>query len=308
MKIKFYFLLLFLAFFSSSWAQNKTAGSIWEVLAYPVHAFRLNRQQPAQAERQRIQYGPEERQYLWLYEPLGGAKQAPIIFYVHGGAWRTGKPEQHQHLAQLFTDLGYRLVMPAYRLAPTYCQEDLQLDIDQAILAALKHWNISGPKSQWIIGGSSAGGNLAALLAYDQDRLKNLGLSTQNITGFFSIAGALDLNQMESSLPLRQYAGSNNSVNFKLANPIYLIDPKDDFPALLLHGNKDGLVDFRASASFAQSLNQAQLPYSFHCIRGASHLVVTAKWYYKTKKRKGQGQHLRNWLIAISKAEIETPK
>lgn len=149
-------------------------------------------------------------------------------------------------------------------------------------------------------------GNLAALLAYDQVRLSNLGLNTKNIAGFFSIAGALDLNQMEPSLPLRQYAGSNNSVNFKLANPVYLIDKKDKFPALLLHGNKDGLVDFRASASFAKSLQQAQLPYSFYCIPAASHLAVTAKWYYKTKKRKGQGQHLRNWLITISKTEIKT--
>lgn len=306
MNLKFYFLLFFLAFSASSWAQNKTSGSIWEVLAYPVHAFRLNRQAPAQAERQRLQYGPEERQYLWLYEPLGEAKQAPIIFYVHGGAWRTGKPEQHQHLAQLFTDLGYRLVMPAYRLAPDYCQEDLQLDIDQAILAASKHWGISLSQSQWIIGGSSAGGNLAALLAYDQERLANLGLSSANISGFFSIAGALDLNQMEASLPLRQYAGSKQSVNIKLANPVYLIDVQDDFPALLLHGNRDGLVDFRASASFARSLEQQGLPYSFYCIRGASHLAVTAKWYYKAKKRKGQGQYLRNWLLSISKAQIET--
>lgn len=114
-----------------------------------------------------IHYGPDFFQQLDVWMPddevPGGA---PVIVFIHGGAFRNGHKEWIGAMAPLVTRLPAVLVSPNYRLVP-------QVRIPDAVedcLAALDwvYRNIArygGDPETVFVGGHSAGGHLASMLA-----------------------------------------------------------------------------------------------------------------------------------------------
>jgi len=103
---------------------------------------------------------PERVNAHLLAEWFELARVAPrVLLYLHGGAWITHAPALYRSLARrLAQTLQARVLMPEYRLAPAW---RFPAGSDDA-LAAYKHLLDSGvPPGQIVIGGDSAGGNLA---------------------------------------------------------------------------------------------------------------------------------------------------
>lgn len=272
-----------------------------EVVRLPRHLWVLDHNTiPDGVQRQRLAYGDDPRQYYYYYPALeGSAHPERVVVFWHGGAWTTGHPDQHHYLAHLLQQQGYTLIFPAYRLTPKYDFEHLQADVNAALLHGLAHLEQQGiAHPQLILGGTSAGGNLATLLAYDEQRWEALGLDrAQLLRGVFSIAGALDLDKMESTIALREYAGRAEDPSFALANPKTWVDAQDNFPFLCLHGDKDGLVDYEAAHSFCEAI-RLFCPDCVHfkTFNNMTHLQVAAMWYYRPKTHQGQGSTLVQWL------------
>ena len=141
-------------------------------------------------------------------------------------------------------------------------------------------------------------------MAYDEERWKSLALNRDELLqGAFSIAGAIDLEKMEQTFTLRDYAGSEKSKTFALANPKTWVSPADEFPFLCLHGTKDGLVNYSAAVSFC---NEAKM-FCPECVelrsyKGNSHLEIASSWYYRKKDRIGQDTTLINWMKRVTQA------
>lgn len=253
--------------------------------------------------KQKIAYGKHAKQYYHYYPALENSKKKnTIVFYLHGGGWCLGSPNQHRYLAYLLQKEGYTLVFPAYRLTPEFGYKDLQDDVNNALIHALNHvkeQDLSNP--QVILGGTSAGGNLASLLAYDENRWARLGLDRSILKGVFSIVGALNTAAMEQTFTLLDYTGQPDSESYKLANPIHWISPQDSFPFLCLHGKKDGLVAYTAVEEFCTKLNQT-VPnvLNFKTYENASHIELGAVWYYDKSASLGQDTVLMNWLDVVS--------
>lgn len=88
-----------------------------------------------------------------------GCEDAPLIFYLHGGAYVMGSPKTHRRLVSYIArEAGMRALLPDYRLAP-------ENRFPAQLNDALKVWRalLKGGASpaQLAIGGDSAGGNLA---------------------------------------------------------------------------------------------------------------------------------------------------
>jgi acetyl esterase/lipase len=280
-----------------------------EAVHLPRHLWTLdNTQLVENVNNQKKIYGENPKQYYMYYPaPEGSSKKNTVVFYIHGGGWCLGSPYQHQYLATLLQEKGYTLVLPAYRLVPDFSYKDLQEDINKALtesLLFLKEEGIDNP--QLVIGGTSAGGNLAGLLAYDEQRWEDLGLDRNILQGAFSIAGVLDLNYMEQTYAVIEYAGSPDSNQYQLANPISWINQVDSFQFLCLHGDSDGLAAHANAASFCNKL-EALSPnlVDFHTFKDGSHLDLGAGWYYNEDANMGQDTVLFNWLNKISKTEAE---
>jgi len=195
------------------------------------------------------------RQYL-LFWPNANPKitRKSVVVFYHGGAWRVGAPGMFPTVASFFLKAGFPIVMPAYRLAPwfshTHMREDLNLAM-QCILPLLARHGLE--QRQLLFGGHSAGATLAAHLAFNVPVLTQLGLSQDQISGYISIAGPLDLEQMPRFNAVRQYAGGKpGSQAFYDANPLHQLTGTEKIPALFIHGKLDEIVPIQSAFSFYQ--------------------------------------------------------
>jgi acetyl esterase/lipase len=311
-KNKFFKLLkfLFVLFTASLWILLLAQwilpkGSKYQEAAHlPRHLWMLDYAEFEDGiNKQKIAYGKHPKQYYQYYPALEGSKKKnTIILYLHGGGWCLGSPNQHRYLAYLLQKEGYTLVFSAYRLTPEFGYQDLQEDVNSALLHALnftKEQGINNP--QVILGGTSAGGNLASLLAYDENRWVELGLDRSILKGVFSIVGALNTAAMEQTFTMLDYTGAADSETYPLANPLNWISAQDTFPFLCLHGKKDGLVNYAAVEAFCTKLNQT-VPnvLSLNSYEDGTHLEVGAAWYYDKQANLGQDTMLTNWLNVVS--------
>lgn len=272
-----------------------------EGIALPIHLLRLVLKK-GDAEIQKLTYGPHKRQILLLAKPKNqdSSSTQKLFFFIHGGGWHIGKPKQHRYLASKLVEEGYTVVLPGYRRAPKYCYEDMQKDIDQALLKSMELLNIDpAAEAKIVVGGVSAGANLAALLAFDEDRLARLGLKSSIFKGFVSLAGPLNLDEMEESNTLTRYAGEPESVTFDMANPINYINGADCFPAFFMHGKRDGLVPYQSTASFVCKLEEEHNQTVFELMPNRTHIDITNRWYYKDKADYGQEDMLIGWLKSL---------
>ena len=93
-----------------------------------------------------------------LYVPKG-CEEAPLIYYLHGGAYMMGSPVTHRRLVSFIASMsGMRAVLPDYRLAPEN-RFPAQLEDSLRVWHALLKGGTS--PADIAIGGDSAGGNLA---------------------------------------------------------------------------------------------------------------------------------------------------
>src|SRR5882757_1955564 len=73
----------------------------------------------AQDVKRNIPYAEpaHERQVLDVYSPPG-AKNLPVVFWIHGGGWQTGDKTSVQQKPRAFTKKGFVFVSTNYRLLP----------------------------------------------------------------------------------------------------------------------------------------------------------------------------------------------
>jgi len=120
-----------------------------------------------------LAYGTaHERQVLDVHAPAG-AKNLPVVFWIHGGGWQAGDKAGVQQKPAAFTARGCVFVSTNYRLMPQADMGTIIRDVAQAL--AWVHQNIAahgGDPTRVFVMGHSAGAQLAALLCTDDRYLK----------------------------------------------------------------------------------------------------------------------------------------
>ncbi|HEV7526210.1 MAG TPA: alpha/beta hydrolase [Acidimicrobiia bacterium] len=112
--------------------------------------------------------GPEGDIPVRVFRP-SAAPGLPVLLWFHGGGWVTGNLDTHDQLGRLLADeVGAVVVSVDYRLAPEAKFPAAADDCLAVYEWALAHADeVGGDASRIAIGGDSAGGNLAAVVALD---------------------------------------------------------------------------------------------------------------------------------------------
>jgi acetyl esterase/lipase len=209
-----------------------------------------------------IPFGSDARQKLDIYMPKGKLK-APIIVFVYGGSWATGRRQDYDFVATSLAAKGYMTVVPDYRLVPNVhfpvFIEDGALSVAWVQANAKKY---GGNPDQIILVGHSAGAYNVMMLALDTKYLKNAGANLTSIKGVVGLSGPYDFYPWDTPVSVAAFGQAPEP---QITQPITFARG-DAPPLLLLTGDADKTVKPRNTTALAAKVQN---------LGGA----VTAKYY-----------------------------
>ncbi|KIW94284.1 uncharacterized protein Z519_05600 [Cladophialophora bantiana CBS 173.52] len=135
-------------------------------------AMKILGEPPPEVKQTELQYPTEDGTQLRakLYQPANPPKNgSPLIVMYHGGGFCIGAPEGEEQTCRNFVQaFGAVCISASYRLAPQfkfpYAPKD-SWDCLKWAAANAKSWG-ADPSLGFVIGGTSAGGNITAVLAH----------------------------------------------------------------------------------------------------------------------------------------------
>jgi acetyl esterase/lipase len=179
---------------------------------------------------------------LDVYAPAG-AKGAPVVVSIHGGALREGDKAGQAYVGHLLAKAGFVAVVINYRLSPGVMHPAHVEDAAHAVAWARTHATEYGgdPQKLFVIG-HSAGAYLAALLALDPKYLAAYQMSAKDLKGLVPVSAFfyVDRTGVAPDRP-KDVWGSDVAV-WKASSPAAYLR-KDAPPMLLLYA--DGDADWR---------------------------------------------------------------
>jgi arylformamidase len=136
-----------------------------------------------------IKYGDQERHVLDVYA-APHSKKLPVVFWIHGGGWQAGDKSDVKLKPKIFVEKGFVFVSTNYRLLPNVDMGTIIHDIAKSM-----HWvhehiaEYGGDPKRILVGGHSAGAQLAALICTDDRYLKAEGLTLAITIGCIPVDG-----------------------------------------------------------------------------------------------------------------------
>jgi acetyl esterase/lipase len=208
-------------------------------------------------------YGGDTAQKMDIYLPAGRTPETtPVIVLLHGGGWNSGNKTDLNSYIDTFKKRtpDYAIINMNYRLAsdknkfPAQ-EEDVKKALD-FIHKSAGHFGYN--KNKIALLGVSAGAHLALLHAY-----KNT--SDYSIAAVIDFFGPTDLEQMFNQpwhplVPTLLYmvTGSSfvdNPEIYKNSSPVNFVTA-ESAPTLILHGERDNIVDVSQSVLLHMKLKQ----------------------------------------------------
>jgi acetyl esterase/lipase len=216
-------------------------------------------------------------------------QQAPVMVYIHGGAWMIGdKREQGKPMMYELASRGWLCVAVNYRLSPKATWPDHIVDVKRAVAWVKEHIAEYGGDPAFVaVSGGSAGGHLCSLLALStgdpafQPGFEDADTTVQACVPFYGVmdmTGSPDgsgifgpgLLEMLERRVVKAKESEHPEV-FRAASPTYRVRP-DAPPFFVLHGVNDTLVPVETARTFVERLRAvsrqpvayAELPLAQH--------------------------------------------
>jgi acetyl esterase len=191
---------------------------------------------------------------LRVYTPPAIDDGQPPVLYIHGGGWVTGGLDAcHWLCAELAARLKTVVVSVDYRLAPEHPFPAALEDCQDALDFLTRHGGELGVDgSRVVVGGDSAGGNLAAALAYwDNQNSRRVAQQLLIYPGLDLTIGSPSYHEGRSRLltpeslgkAVEHYLGPDGDVKDPLVSPLLAESVDGLAPAVILTAQHDPLCD-----------------------------------------------------------------
>jgi acetyl esterase/lipase len=195
--------------------------------------------------------------YRHRSHPSGG----PILVYLHGGAFRSGrKSREARPLIYRLASQGWTCISANYRLSPAAAFPDHLVDVKKAIAWVREHGHEYGADPAVVfVAGSSAGGHLAAMAAL-----------TPNDSRFQPGFERADTS-VTAAIILYGYYGSLDTSEWSPSSPLAHVRT-DAPPFFVAHGDQDTLVLVEDARLFIERLRgTSSNPVVYAELSGAQH-------------------------------------
>jgi triacylglycerol lipase len=154
------------------WSQIEALGPVVDTAGVGKIYAPLRAQMPTDGVKPTldVSYGPDERNKLDVYEPaVPTAKPAPVLIFVHGGAFVGGDKKSYENIGYYMARHGVVAVLPNYRLAPANPWPAGVQDVARAV--AWVRANVAahgGDPQKIVLMGHSAGATHVAAYALER--------------------------------------------------------------------------------------------------------------------------------------------
>lgn len=223
----------------------------------------------ARLKSSRHAYGDSANEQFDFY--ACGAARAPIVIFIHGGAWRNGRAENFAHLADTFTNGGAHLAVLDF----TNIDEAggrLETMVEQVrrgtAFIAKKQRELGGDGRIFVCGHSS-GSHLSSCVVTTDWAEYDL---PQNV-----ISGAILMSGMYELEPVRRSKRSTY-VRFtdETVEKLSAMRRMDRIlcPLIVTHGTCESPEFQRQGHDFAQALGQAGKQVNYFAVVGANHFEM----------------------------------
>jgi acetyl esterase/lipase len=195
---------------------------------------------------------------------------APVVLFIHGGAWTIShKGQQGKPLMLHFASRGWVCVAANYRLSPRNAWPAHIEDVKRAIAWIREHGADYGMDPRFIvITGGSAGGHLAALAALTPNRpewqpgFEDADTTIQAAMPFYGVYDFVDgktvtdwgMRRMLEGLVFKKSFKEHRS-EYEEASPTYRVTDEAP-PFFVAHGEHDSLVPVERTRIFVEKLRK----------------------------------------------------
>lgn len=225
--------------------------------------------------------GPAGKLNLRFYTPSGMRGAAPALFFIHGGGWIYGDLESHDATCRfLAEEAQVRVIAVDYRLAPEAPFPAAFDDTWAAYQWIVDHaQGIGVDVHRLAVGGDSAGGNLAAIIAQQAvredfhpptfqlliypatDFVTESASRTTYAKGYYLTKAFMDLAN-------ENYLLGDEELDDPRLSPVRN-DVKGVAPAYVVTAGFDPLLD--EGKDYADKLRDAGVPVEYRCEEGLIH-------------------------------------
>jgi len=147
------------------------------------------------SQEKNVRFGELPRQTMDVYLAAEPRANSPVLVFVHGGSWDTGSKDIYKFLAEGFTQDGFDIVVPNYRLYPEGRYPTFMEDNALAVAETINRF----PNRQVALMGHSAGGYNVLMLGLVPEYLEAAGVNLCE-----QIAGIAALSAPVGIVPLKE--------------------------------------------------------------------------------------------------------
>lgn len=186
----------------------------------------------------------------------GQNKQDAVIVTVHGGGFHSYTHKNIEHYSLFFAQNGYKVYSVNYTL------NDPQQAIKD-VARAVKQVKAMHPHKRVIVGGTSAGGHLAASVYV---------LSGVEVDGLFIIRGVINM---------QEYDGRHSSMDIDILTNVDSAAPR----SILIYGDSDPATSVNSVINYCEIVTDCE----YHLFTGQDH-------FFDEEHKEQAKQLLTGWL------------
>jgi arylformamidase len=210
----------------------------------------------------RVAYGSEPIEQLDIYR--SDRPNAPVMVFIHGGAWRGGLAKDYAFPAEMFLRAGAHYVVPDFSWVQDTAASLLPIadQVRRAVAWTLRNAaSFGGDPARVHVSGHSSGGHLGGVVA----------ISDPAVKGFVLISGMYDLHPV--SLSARSsYVKFNEQTLQELSAMRHLNNIQA--PVAVVYGTLETPEFQRQSREFAEALRKLGKPVELVVADGYNHFEV----------------------------------
>jgi len=260
-------------------------------LAYVAHMIKLVDTEPETPptimEFRDIVYKEIDGQALKLdiYKQKDLQQAAPLLVFIHGGGWKSGKKEDYRLYTLDFAEKGFVTASISYRLSGIAKYPAAIEDVKCAVRWLRAHADEYGFDSDRIaLIGGSAGGHLSLLAGYADEQAFAAPCDAEvssRVQAVVDLYGPVDLttewartHNLTTSFFGMSYEDAPE--RYRQASPLHWLT-SDDPPTLIFQGTIDELVPVSQSDTLHAALDRAGVFNEYHRLKGWPHTMDLSK-------------------------------